>query len=258
MNWMSWYLGPVTVAVSIVGAALLVRSFLRGGRFLHVVSTLAILVPSSVLYLWRASAFPDHVWVTRRFLFGAFPALVLLAVGCAAYAFRSRLRGTRGIVVRVAAVAIAICAVAYPVFTVAGVQGMSEKRGFLAVVHDACRRLGPNAAVVVLDSTTSPLFDDWSLQTLRGFCGADVARIRRKTATTEELRRLAKEWAAKGRAFYVVAAADTTVRELVPDAQIMSTIQASDPHTLSQTLTHRPRGYRTESLGIVVARVNVD
>ena len=48
-----------------------------------------LLVPTSVLYLWRASAAPDHPWVTRRFLPTAFPALILLALpGFAAKAAR--------------------------------------------------------------------------------------------------------------------------------------------------------------------------
>jgi hypothetical protein len=255
MHWMSWYLGPLTVTLAIIGAALLVRALLRG-RLLHVVGALTLLVPTSMLYLYRASAFPDHVWVTRRFLINGFPTLVLLGVGLAAYAFQARARGTTRTVVRSAAVVVAVAAVAYPLYTVIGLRAMSEKRGFLAVVDDACEQMGPDAAVLVLDSPESPLFDDWTLQTLRGFCGVDVARSRDGAETdTASLRRLSAAWAAEGRPFYIVSNTEDAIRAALPDADITATIQARDPHTLTQTLTHRPHGYRTESFQIVMARV---
>ena len=68
------------------------------------VGVLAVLAPGSMLYLYKADAVPDHVWVTRRFLVSAFPLLILLAFGLAAACFglrptrpvRYRARGRRG------------------------------------------------------------------------------------------------------------------------------------------------------------------
>src|SRR5262249_20728905 len=80
MVWMGWYLGPVTVAAAVVGAAVLARSFLRR-RSLEALAGVALLGPMSFLYLWRAHATPDQVWVMRRFLISALPALILLAFG---------------------------------------------------------------------------------------------------------------------------------------------------------------------------------
>ena len=59
----------------IVAAGLLVRAVLLG-RLMRTVSAFAVLVPGSLLYLYRASAIPDHVWVTRRFLVSALPTTV--------------------------------------------------------------------------------------------------------------------------------------------------------------------------------------
>ena len=60
MQWMSWYLGPAALAAAILGAALLVRSLLRG-QHLGVLPLVALLGPASALYLWNASITPDHV-----------------------------------------------------------------------------------------------------------------------------------------------------------------------------------------------------
>ena len=256
MSWMSWYLGPLTLAAAIVGAALLVRALIRG-RLLRTIVVLAFLVPTSVLYLWKASAFPDHVWVTRRFLVTAFPLLILLAVGLAAFAFDLRRRDGLGTTARVVAVLIAVVAVAYPLYTVVGVQAMSEKRGFLAVVDDACRTVGPDAAVVVLEEAAHPLLDDWVPQTLRSFCGADVAISRGTSATTESLQRLAREWDARGKRLFVVSSTAEGVRAVLPNAQITATRTAFDPHTLVPTLTRRPDSYRTEGFAMVVAPVEL-
>ena len=150
LTWMGWYLGPLTLAVAIIGAALLVRELLLGRRT-RVIGALAVLGPGSVLYIYKASAVPDHVWVTRRFLVSAFPLLVLLALGLAAACSGVRLRDRLGAAPRAAAIVFAILAVAYPMYTVIGLRSMSEERGFLAVVHDACADIGPHAAVVVLE-----------------------------------------------------------------------------------------------------------
>jgi len=254
MSWMSWYLGPLTVAAAIIGAALLLRALLLG-RMIRVAGPLAIIVPGSVLYLWKANAASDHIWVTRRFLVGAFPVLILFAVGLAAYGATTRFGGRWRGTVRGLSIAVAVVAVAYPVYTVWHLRSMSEKRGFLAVIDDACRDLGPHAAVVVVERDTNDLLDDWVPQTLRSWCGADVGVSSSSAVTAQSLHHLADEWNAQGRRFFVVANSTEEVGNLLPDAQVQQTRLVTDPHELEMTLTHRPRQYRTESFAMVVAAV---
>jgi len=214
-----------------------------------------VLVPGSLVYLWKASAVPDHVWVMRRFLVSAFPTLVLLGVGLASQLWRARFRDAHAVVTRVIAIAVAVAAVAYPLYTVIGVRSMSEKQGFLAVIDDGCHALGPRAAVVVVESKTAPLFDDWVPQALRGWCGAEVAISRGNAATSDSLARLASGWKARGRTLFVVAASSDAIRAVLPAAQLTATRTAVDSHMLQQTLTHRPRGYRAEAFSMVLASV---
>ena len=59
MEWLSWYLGPVALAVGILGIALAVRWVVLGksARTGLALALGAFLAPT-VLYLWRARAFP--------------------------------------------------------------------------------------------------------------------------------------------------------------------------------------------------------
>jgi len=250
LSWMAWYLGPITVALAIVGGALLLRAILRGGRA-HTVAALAVLVPYSLLYLYKAEAVPDHVWVTRRFLLGAFPMFVLLAIGFAAWAASARPAAPHARARRISAIAFAIVAVAVPLWTVVHVRSMAEQRGFLGAVHGVCHDVGPHAAVVVLHVDA---LDDVLPQTLRSWCGADVASAT-ATTTPDALRRLATRWGETGRPFYVVASNAAEIHAMLPEVTTAPPHHALDTRVLAQTLTHLPRTYRTQSLDVDVARV---
>ncbi|HEY5173927.1 MAG TPA: hypothetical protein VIK54_19530, partial [Acidimicrobiia bacterium] len=212
------------------------------------------LAPGSVLYLYKADAVPDHVWVTRRFLVSAFPLLVLLALGAAAACAGLQPARRFGPAMRAGAIVFAILAVAYPLYTVIGVRSMSEERGFLAVVDDACADLGSHAAVVVLERDEKDLFDDWVPQSLRSWCGADVA-VTRGPAHADLLQGLARAWNAQGRHFFVVAGSADTVHNVLPAVAVVATREAVNTKFLQQTLTHRPAAYDRQSFSMVVARV---
>ncbi len=252
-TWMSWYLGPLTIVVAIIAAGLLTRELLRG-RMSWAIGVLAVLAPVSLLYLYKASAVPDQVWVDRRFLVGAFPLLILLALGLAAVCFDLRPRRGFGPVLRVGAVSFAILAVAYPVYTLVGVRSMSEQRGFLDVFHDVCADIGPHAAVIVLEQDKSDLYDEWVPQGIRSWCGA-VVGVTRGTPHTADIQRLAREWNAQGKGLFVVAKGPEPIESVLPGVGVISTRNAINTKLLEQSLTHRPDSYRTQSFSMTVAQV---
>jgi hypothetical protein len=255
LSWMAWYLGPLTLAVAIIGAALLVRALLLG-RMTQVIAPLAVIVPGSALYLYRASAVPDHVWVTRRFLLGAFPLIVLLALGLASAVAAMEVRSNRGrrarAVGRVAAVVVAVGAVAYPIHTLLPVRAMAEEAGYYGVVTDACATVGPRAAVVVVESASTDQIDDWFPQALRSWCGADVA-VSRGAIDARDLQQLDAQWAQLGRRFFVVSSSRRFLSTLLPDATLTQTRRVVDTRLLAATLTDRPHAYGTQYLQVVLA-----
>jgi hypothetical protein len=254
MQWMWWYLGKVTLAAAIVGAALVVYLLLRG-RSLRLVALLAVFVPGSLLYLWRPRAVADHVWVDRRFLVGALPLLILLAMVLAATLWSVRGRWTT--LARALAVVIAFFAVTHPLYTVRPVRAMAEQRTFLGVIDDVCDTVGKNAAVIVVENEedpAAPLLDDWAPQAFRGWCGADVA-ISRGTLPPNALQRLAAGWRERGRALFLVAGSAPTIEALLPGAAVTPTRAVRNTRLLAATLTHRPDDYRAQSFALVVAPV---
>ena len=257
LSWMSWYLGPLTLAAGIVGAALLARALIHG-RMMRVVGPLAVLVPGSMLYLWKANAVPDHVWVTRRFLVSAFPTLILLALGFASYLWTKRQRRRWARCARIGAAVIAMVAVAFPIYTVISVRSAREQIGYLSVIRDACNTMGAHAAVVVLERDRRDLFDDWTAQAFRGWCGADVAVSTGGSSSGESLRRLAREWKTRGRRFFVVATTAEPVLALVPDAHVTQMRTVTDRKFLAQTISHRPRSYQPESFSMILATIPSD
>ena len=200
MIWMSWYLGPVTLVAAIIGAALLARALVRG-RMRHVVAPLLVLLPGTLLYLWNASAQPDHVWVTRRFLVSAFPLLILLAFGLCDYLWTADLAVRWRSAGRAAAIVVAVVAVAFPVWLLIPVQAMREQVGYLSVVQDACKTMGDRPEVLVVQEfpfIPTSVFEEWTLPALQAWCGADVSFSPYRTTNGAAIRRLARDCEAPG------------------------------------------------------------
>jgi hypothetical protein len=253
MVWMSWYLGPLALALAIIGAAFLARELLLGRR-LHVLVALAVFAPDAMLYLYKASAVPDQIWVTRRFLVSTIPLLLLLALGFAAAVAERRSSMRFGVAARVGAMVFAISAIVYPLYTVIGVQSMSEERGFVQVIDDVCHEVGPHAAVVVLERDETDLYDDWVLQAIRSWCGAEVG-VTRGGAHADALLGLAASWKAQGKPLFVVAKSDDTISKVLPDVTPHLTRTVVNSKFLEQTLTHRPDEYVPQAFALAVARV---
>jgi hypothetical protein len=253
MRWMSWYLGPLTLLAAIVGAACLTRTLVRGRR-LYTLVPVALFVPESLLYLWNAYAFTDHIWVTRRYLTSTFPMLILLATGLAAVLWRVQSSPKWSNACRAVAVVIAIGAVAFPIWTVLPVRSMHEQGGYLTTVEQACHVLGPSAAVVVLQDPTSASDTkaEWLPQTLRGWCGVPVATLLLNAGTHAEIERLASGWSQLHRKLYVVATGRAPIQEAAPEAQLMPVATAVNRRLLTQTFTHRPAHYETQSFSLVI------
>jgi hypothetical protein len=208
----------------------------------------------SFLYLWRAHATPDQVWVMRRFLISALPALILLAFGLVAALARWVPARIPRVLPATAALTIGVIGVGYPLATVVPVAAMSEQRGDLAVVRDACRILGPHAAVVVLRDPSGHLYQTVP-QTLRGWCGATVGVSTAKDPDAGALTQLAALAAARSTTLWVVAGESSTIRSVFPGVTVSSTRVVTDSHLLERTLFRRPSHYAAEHFSLTMARV---
>ena len=253
MVWMQWYLGPVLVAAAIVAAALLVRALIRGNRW-YTVAALAFLGPASVVYLWRPNITADQIWVMRRYLFSALPLLTLLGFGLVAFLVGYRPRLLPRAAPIAVAVLIAVAGIVSPLRALKPVPNITEQRGYLLALHDACRIMGEHAAIVVLQGRTG-LFAEWAPQTLRGWCDVPVAVMVPTTGSRDVLANLAAGWEREGRRLWVASDAGTTIRKVLPAGHVVQTPVVVNPYLLEGALLHRPGAYAQQHLVVALAPV---
>jgi hypothetical protein len=265
VQWVSWYVGPVTLALAIVGAAYATWRFVRGRLSLPAQAAGLVLGPPALLYFYKPSITADQIWSMRRFLPAAFPIVVLGAFG-AICVLAARDRFGRNEARRALAFGLGVLAIAYPMYAIRNVSKMTDQRGYPPVVQDACRIVGRNGAIVV-PQEAAPLTWLYDPQTLRSFCNVPVAIMLsgQKSALSTRLpggrldprllHDLARQWQQQHRELFVVAGNARTIRKLFPRAAIRVVPGRANPHLLVQTLVSRPDAFQTERLSFAIARV---
>jgi hypothetical protein len=254
MVWLSWYAGPVALAAGLIAAALLVRALVRGQMW-FALAAIALLAPSSAVYLWKPNISTDQIWVMRRYLFSALPLVTLLTFGLVAALLRFAPAGVPRFVPVGVAVLIGAVAVAYPISTVEPVRNIAEQRGDLLAVRDACHVIGKDSAIVVLQGPTGLLFQ-WAPQTFRGWCNVPVAVM--PLAIPDRgavLTQLGARWKKAGRTLWVIADAPAVIRAAIPSAALRTAPTVINPYLLERTLVRRPSHYMAEQLSLVMAPV---
>jgi hypothetical protein len=252
LRWVSWYIGPITLTLAIIGAAGLALAFVRGSLKLPAQVAMFMFAPPALVYLWRPSITPDQVWAARRFLPTVFPAAILLAfaVICAIAHDRSEKPASLR---RSVAIVLALATVVFPIWSIRKVSQMTEQRGLFPVITNTCRFIGPKGAVVMLQEVRTVVYLS-DPQTLRSFCNVPVTTLS-KRANPQVLHTLADEWRKQGRTLYVVAGLPETIKQILPKALIHTTGRRTNPHLLEFTLTRPPSRYFPEFLQLATAAV---
>ena len=190
--WLSWYWGPVTVALGVLGVAAGVYRLLRRGE-LRLVAPLAIFFPAALLYL-TMPATPDQINAIRRFLPVVVPG-VLLAAAAVLGLLARRSRGALAV-----AAVLAVAMVLFPVSVSARVFTVREGTPQLAEVRNLCANLRADAALVVSGELATTY-----QQTVRSACGGvPVAGMADRQVRADNLRRVAAAAAAHDRRLYVL------------------------------------------------------
>jgi hypothetical protein len=248
VRWMSWYVGPITVTLAIIGATGLAIALVRGSLRLPVRIATFMLAPPALLYTLRPSITPDQIWATRRFLPTVFPVIILLA-----WAVICMLAGAQATSLRRSfAIVLGLATIVVPVLTIRNVSQMTEQRGLFPVITSACKIIGPHGAVVMLQQqspkSVAYLSDP---QTLRSFCNVPVV-VAAPGAKPHTIRTLAARWRDEGRQLFVVDEHAQAIRQMFPTANVRSTGRRSDLHILEQTLTRIPSKYAPGPLQVTI------
>jgi hypothetical protein len=179
--WMSWWVGPLALAVALVAAAVLAHragtAWVRGRELPAWTGPAVVAVGSTLLTLYRPGITPDHPWADRRLVI-ALPTVVLLVVATAAVLTRwSTRRLPYAALVAVSALVTAALLVPVALATWPHAAERVEV-GELRAVEQVCSAFRPGDVALMVDSRAA---NEWP-QVLRGFCGVPAL------STTTDLR----------------------------------------------------------------------
>jgi hypothetical protein len=168
MLWFSWYYGPITVALGVLGVAFGVHRLLRRGD-LRLLAPLTMFLSAALLYVTVPSIVPDQIWAMRRYLPVVIPGLLLAAaVVLGLLARRSRAGMT-------ASVLLAGMMILIPAMLSSRLVTVRDLVPQLPEVLNLCDNLPVDAAVLV----TGSLAETYP-QTVRSYCQVPVANDRQQ------------------------------------------------------------------------------
>jgi hypothetical protein len=190
MSWFSWYYGPITVALGVLGVAFGVHRLLRRGD-LRLLAPLAMFLSAALLYITVPSIVPDQIWAMRRYLPVVIPGLLLAAAVVLGLLARRSRAGM------VAAALLAGIMIVIPAALSSRLVTVRDLVPQLAEVRNLCDDLPADAAVLVTDSlaVTYP-------QTARSYCQVPVAAVRQPTRA--QLKQVQAAAQAHGRRLYLL------------------------------------------------------
>lgn len=249
ISWISWYLGPIAVALAIIGVGLVVA---RTWRRIDPASALPLAVAGlgSALYLWKPSIVPDQIWAMRRFVPATMPLMVLLAA--VSIAALGRIVATAGATWQRAVLAVgAVGLLIFPLGTTFRVADFTPQAGFLTVVEATCRTIGPRGAIVFAANDPVGLLLPTSVRT---WCNVPVAVMTRPQSAAA-IRRTARSWQARGRTLWVVGSGADLIANSAPGVTAGLVARATNRRELEMTIQRAPKSHARSVLTVYAGSV---
>jgi hypothetical protein len=232
-RWLGWYLGPVAVVLGFLGWAALTRLVLEGRRRLAI-PFLLLFSSMTLLYLWRPSINPDHIWAMRRFLPVALPGLIILAGFFLAEVWASSTRRTSRLGAYVA-IALAALVVTGSLLVFLPRLTLHEFQGLATDLREGCETFGDDAALLFVDSPASAAGSRLA-STYRSHCGLPAAYTANDDRSyLEDLRR---DWASRGKRLWLLSVDQDRLREFTSSE--IHDVLVGRYEILELTFTRRP------------------
>ena len=251
MQWLAWYVGPVTMVLAIAGLCLMTVLAIRRGVPPALV-VLAMAAPLTAIYLWNPNITPIQIWASRRYVPASLP-LILLAAAVAidgAVSALGQLRMNRAWPPMVAVVG-ALGMVVFPLATVWPVRSFNAQANYLPLVNRTCQVIGPDAAIVF----PSGDYDGLVLaQTFRSWCDVPVTALAGSVPGTQ-LASVAAAFQAEGKNLWVLASTPGAISQISPALTPVLIGDAKSPRELEQTVDRAPERYASSALSVFGAKV---
>jgi hypothetical protein len=251
LRWLEWYIGPVALALAVVGLCLLVMRIIRSGSAVAIV-LLTMVGGITALYLWNPNVNPVQIWASRRFTTAALPLFLLAAAYALDFGATTLERQTLG---RTwpgrFALAASLGLVLFPLATTWPVMNFSNQANWLPLIKRACAVIGPKAAVVAppvaYASDLLPMtYEDW--------CHVPVATLQ-GPVTLSTLQYAAEQFRREGRTLWILGQSPQSITSAVPGLHVTAIGSADSPRELEYTLVGPPQSYHPDVLAIYAARL---
>jgi hypothetical protein len=251
VDWLRWNLGLVTVVLGILGAAVLTRELILRRRR-EALGLFIAFCTGGLLYLVRPSIYADQPWAMRRFLPVLIPAFLVFAAITISVVFEWLAQRTPRLAARLVATVMIVGVVAIPAIGTMKVRDMSSQANFLEPIKWTCDQVGPDAAILVVPTTTSYLHRQIP-QTLRSWCDIPAA-LAIEAQTHDGVEQLAARAENQGRSLYLLASNQEALEALGVKAARTSP-QAFNGTSLRPSLRMLPDSYKAEHYTVSIGQV---
>lgn len=233
------FVGAATLAGGVLGAAFVTRRVLSDPADPRL-PFLLLFGLTTALYVWQPSIAADMVWFLRRFLPVTIPGLILFSM-----VLTQELIRFRWPLAKVGAVILVVGGLALPLSLLPHYVLQRTHAALAAGIAHACSTLGPDAAVLVVQSSNAVRGPQYRYpQALQAFCQVPVATAPPGLGT-HFYTTLAAEWQQRGRRLEVVADLPQAITDVPGDARVL---QESRFRVLERSYTHRPTKYQVATL----------
>lgn len=257
INWMIWYIGPVLVALSVIGFAIAAYKALHS-RSIVWITSMAVIFATALLYFNKPSITPDQIWAARRFLPVVIPGIAIFgALGLAwLYEKKSKLLGvgTKTLVPILATLAITFpLMVSYPLIFLRTFESQ------LSQVRDICSVTSEERTVILWAGVAGRNL----VQPLYEVCGVDSFAIettmKGSKIDKEFLRTVAGVAGAKGYNTLLGIYGNQTTELLSSDqTNSMTTVSAIRFLDYEHTLVRPPVAVEKNDRIIQLGRIGLD
>lgn len=257
---LGWYLGDLVLAAGVAGLAVVAFRLVTDDDRPDELLLVALIVPTTVLYVWKPAIFNDQPWMIRRYLPVTLPGLLLAAAVAvdAVSGLVERLRPTEG-PGRLAPVAWAGVAgavlVLSPLQVTLPLRSARWQAGGFQGISALCHRVGPQGVAVF---SVDGLVGATLLPSFRGACDVPAASMSNALYASKAplpLDRILPGVERADRELYVVADHASTVTRMAPTAVDIAPVVIFDSMTVKPTINLPPSQYRPERLVVWVGRV---
>jgi len=249
LNWIWWYVGPVTSVFALGGLLLIThRTVIDPRKYIKHISFIMVFGLTFIIYTLKPTITPDQVWATRRFLPIVFPGVLFLsALFFQAWAHRlTKLKPVSKKALLTGLFTITLG----PILFISGpfLEGRTYQ-GQLAHINRICSQIPDNSAVLLAGINGQNM-----LQAIKTYCMVPVEWVHEPT----QMMLQTAQAAANEKGYQTVVITNQDDYPVLPNSPSLKVLSIIDYQDIERTLLHPPRNFANHNNVILGGTLNAD